>query len=63
MRAPVLKTFDEHKDVLIQTDASSSGLGAVLQQDEQAAAYAIHTLTKTKICYSQTKKGDAGSFL
>lgn len=56
VRAPVLKYFDERKEVIIQTDASSTGLGAVLLQDEQPVAYASRALTKTEVGYSQIEK-------
>ncbi|XP_062713671.1 uncharacterized protein LOC134290530 [Aedes albopictus] len=45
--APVLRYFDVQKDVVIQCDSSSVGLGAVLLQDGQPVVYASKTLNAT----------------
>ena len=49
---PVLAYFDKDKDHIIQTDASKTGLGAVLLQEGQPVAYASRTLTDTERRYS-----------
>ena len=41
---PVLAYFDKNKDHIIQTDASKTGLGAVLLQEGQPVVYASRTL-------------------
>ena len=45
---PVLAYFDKDKDHIIQTDASKTGLSAVLLQEGQPVVYASRTLTKTE---------------
>ena len=42
---PVLTYFDKDKDHIIQTDASKTGLSAVLLQEGQAIVYASRVLT------------------
>ena len=53
---PVLAYFDENKDHIIQTDASKTGLGAVLLQEGQPVVYASRTLTDTECRYSNIKR-------
>ena len=53
---PVLKYFDVSKPVTVQYDASKSGLGAVLLQDNQPVAYASRSLTETETRYAQIEK-------
>ena len=53
---PVLKYFDVSKPVTVQYDASKSGLGAVLLQDNQPVAYASRSLTDTEARYAQIEK-------
>ena len=53
--APTLKYFNETKEVIVHTDASSTGLGAVILQEGQPVAYTSRALTKTK-SYSQIEK-------
>lgn len=55
-QAPVLQYFDVHKDVVIQCDSSSVGLGAVLLQDGQPVCYASKTLSQTERRYAQIEK-------
>lgn len=54
--APVLKYYDVNKDIILQTDASQSGLGAVLLQEGQPVAYASRALTETEQRYPQIDK-------
>ena len=49
---PVQKYFDVSKPVTVQCDASKSGLGAVLHQENQPVAYATDTETE----YAQIEK-------
>lgn len=52
----VLKYYDVTKPVVLQTDASSKGLGAVLLQDGFPIAYASRTMTATQERYAQIEK-------
>ena len=45
---PVLTYFNKDKDHIIQTDASKTGLSAVLLQEGQPVVYASRTLAKTE---------------
>ena len=54
---PVLAFYNVEKPVLISCDASQSGLGAVLLQDDHPVAYASRTLTDAETRYVQIKKG------
>ena len=54
--APVLQFFDVNKDVLIQCDASSNGLGACLLQEGKPVAYASRSLTVAEQNYAQIEK-------
>ena len=47
--APVLKFFDTSATCSLQTDASETGLGAVLMQNGQPIAYASRALTNRHI--------------
>ena len=53
---PVLTYFDKDKDHIIQTDASKTGLGAVLLQEGQPVVYTSRTLTDTKRRYSNIER-------
>ena len=54
--APLLKYFNPDLPVKIQTDASSSGLGACFMQGDQPVQYASRALTETEKRYSQIEK-------
>lgn len=56
IRVPVLQTFDDKKDIVIQTDASSTGLGCCLMQDNKPVAFASRSLTITEQNYAQIEK-------
>ena len=56
---PVLaySRFDKHASTMVlQTDASNIGLGAVLEQDQRVVGYASRTLTKAEANYSVTQR-------
>ena len=53
---PVLKYFDVNQDVLIQTDASKGGLGAVLLQLNHPVACASTGLNDAEQRYPQIDK-------
>ena len=54
---PVLAAyFDKSKEHIIQTDASKTGLGAVLLQEGQPVVYASRTLTETECRYSNIER-------
>ena len=53
---PVLTYFDKDKDHIIQTDASKTGLGAVLLQEGQPVVYAPRVLTDTEHRYSNKER-------
>ena len=48
--------FDKDKDHIIQTDASKTGLGAVLLQEGQPVVYASRALTDTEHRYSNIER-------
>lgn len=52
--APLLKYYEPNKKLTIQCDASSTGLGATLLQDDQPLAYASRALTEQR--YAQIEK-------
>ena len=54
--SPVLAYFDVRKPVTITCDASQSGLGALLLQDNKPIAYASRALTAPKTRYAQIEK-------
>ena len=55
-KAPVLAFYDQSKQLVIQCDASKSGLGAVLLQDGKPLSYASRALTDTEVRYAQIEK-------
>ena len=54
--APVLRFFDPAVSAVIQTDASSGGLGSCLLQNGQPVAYASRALTDAETRYAQIEK-------
>ena len=54
--APVLGYYDVKKDVTLACDASSSGLGACIMQEDRPVAYASRSLTEGQKSYSQMEK-------
>ncbi|PIK33923.1 hypothetical protein BSL78_29258 [Apostichopus japonicus] len=53
---PILRYYDVSKPVTLSVDASQSGLGAVLLQDDKPVAYASQALTETQKAYAQIEK-------
>ena len=53
---PVLAYFKKDKNHIIQTDASKTGLGAVLLQDDQPMVYASRALTDMECRYSNIER-------
>lgn len=56
VKAPVLKYFDVTRPLTLSVDASQSGLGAVLIQENLPVAYASRALTPTECRYAQIEK-------
>ena len=54
--APVLGYFDPNKQLVLETDASKSGLGCCIMQDDKPIAYASKSLTQTECMYAQIEK-------
>ncbi len=54
--APVLKYYDVTKPVTICVDASSTGVGAVIEQDHHPVAYAAKAFTDAQTRYAQIEK-------
>ena len=54
--SPVLGYYDAKKELTLQVDASSTGLGAALIQEGQPIAYASKALTPTQQNYAQIEK-------
>ena len=53
---PILKFYDASKPCKIPGDASKSGLGAVLVQDDNPIAYASRSLTESQQRWAQIEK-------
>ena len=51
VRAPVLAYYNPQKETILQTDASTKGLGACLLQDEKPIYFTSKTLTKMQRGY------------
>ena len=56
VRAPILGYYDAKKSLTLQVDASSTGLGAALIQEDRPIAYASKALTPTQERYAQIEK-------
>ena len=54
--APVLGYYDVNKPVILEADASSHGLGAVILQEGRPIAYGSRSLTATQMNYAQIEK-------
>lgn len=50
--APVLQYFDSNKQITLSVDASQSGLGAVLLQDNLPVEYASRSINETQKNYA-----------
>lgn len=55
-QAPILQYFDSEKPIVIQCDASATGLGGVLLQNGRPVAFASRTLNSTEQNYAQIEK-------
>ena len=55
-REPVLRYFDDKKEVTLQCDASESGLGATIMQEGQPVAFSSRALSNTEKNYAQIEK-------
>ena len=54
--APVLRFYDPTLPLTLSVDLSSTGLGCIIMQEGQPAAYASHALTKMQQNYAQIEK-------
>ncbi|KAK7891393.1 hypothetical protein WMY93_023356 [Mugilogobius chulae] len=54
--APVLKYYSPEDDLVVQCDASDTGLGAALMQTGKPIAFASRALTQTERGYAQIEK-------
>ena len=54
--AVTLRYFDPDKAITIECDASGSGIGGVLLQDEQPILFISQALTDTQKCYSNIEQ-------
>jgi len=55
-KAPVLTFYNPDKELVLQVDSSSKGMGATLIQDGHPIAYASRALTPTQQLYAQIEK-------
>jgi len=55
-RAPVLRYYNPSEPVMVQCDASKSGLGATLMQGGQPVAFASRSMTAAETRYAQIEK-------
>lgn len=53
---PILKYYDPNMELTLQSDASETGLGAAILQENQPIAYASRSLTDTETRYAQIEK-------
>ena len=54
--APVLRFYDVNESVTLSVDVSSTGLGAVILQNDQPVAFASKAFTETQMRYAQIEK-------
>lgn len=54
--APILRYYDVTKPITIQSDASQTGLGCCLMQENQPVSFASRALTQTEQNYAQIEK-------
>jgi hypothetical protein len=54
--SPVLKYYSQQEPIVISCDASQSGLGCVLFQDNRPVAYGSKALTTAEYAYAQIEK-------
>lgn len=54
--APTLQSFDENKEVTLETDASKFGIGSCIMQEGKPIAFASRSLTDTEVGYAQVEK-------
>ena len=55
-QTPVMRYYDLDKEITIECDASSHGLGAALLQNGQPVAYSSHALTDCETRFVQIEK-------
>ncbi|GFU62392.1 retrovirus-related Pol polyprotein from transposon 297 [Trichonephila clavipes] len=55
-KAPVLKLLDCKKPFKLFTDASSIGVGVVLNQEQRPVVFASHTLSGAEMNYTVTER-------
>jgi len=53
---PVLRHFDNAKEVTLQCDAFEPGLGATIMQDSQPVAFSSRAISNTEKNVAQTEK-------
>ncbi|RYE25774.1 MAG: hypothetical protein EOP45_04445 [Sphingobacteriaceae bacterium] len=54
--APTLQSFDENKEITLETDASKFGIGSDILQGNKPIAFASRSLTDTEVNYAQVEK-------
>ena len=55
-REPVLRYFDDKKEVTLQCDASETGLGATIMQEGKPIAFSSRALSNTEKNYADRKR-------